>query len=83
MSKGCGSRSESRAPPAQEQRRKVGQFKRKLDKKESTDVHNKAVARKQSLPVRSLVLGGISVAAACTLVYFYLTWVLDADDDAE
>ena len=70
-------------PPAQDQRRKVGKFKQKLDKKESTDVHNKAIARKQSIPFRSLVLGGISVAAACTLLYFYLTWVLEADDEEE
>jgi hypothetical protein len=83
MAKGGGGRSDSRAPPVQDQRRKVGQFKQKLDKKESTEVHNKAVARKQSIPVRSFVLGGISVAAACTLLYFYLTWVLEADDEEE
>ena len=82
MPKGGGSRGE-KPPPAQDQRRKVGQFKRKIDKKESTDVHNKAIARKQSIPFRSLVLGGISVAAACTLLYFYLTWVLEADDEEE
>ena len=83
MAKGGGGRSESRAPPVQDLRRKVGQFKQKLDKKESTEVHNKAIARKQSIPYRSFVLGGISVAAACTLLYFYLTWVLEADDEEE
>ena len=33
MAKGGGGRSDSRAPPVQDQRRKVGQFKQKLDKK--------------------------------------------------
>jgi hypothetical protein len=81
MAKG-GGRGEARAPPVQEQRRKIGQFKRKLDKKETTEVHNKAVARKQELPVRKLVLGGISFAAACTLLYMYLSWILLDEEDA-
>ena len=67
-------------PPPQEQRRKIGQFKRKVDKKESTEVHNKSVARKQEFPWRKLILGGISFAATCTLLYFYLVWVLQDDE---
>ena len=82
MAKG-GGQSGRAPPPAQEQRRKVGQFKQKIDKKESTEVHNKAIARKQSIPVGSFVLAGISIAAACTLLYFYLTWVLEGDDEEE
>ena len=78
MAKGGGN---NYTPPVVDQRRKIGNFKRKLDKKESTEVHNKAVARKQELPVRKFVLGGISFAAACTLLYLYLRWVLEDDEE--
>ena len=70
-------------PPAQKQRREVGQFKRKVDKKESTAIHNQAVARKQELPVRKFVLVSIIVAATCTLLYLYLGWVIAEDDEED
>ena len=75
-------RAEARVPPpAQKQRREVGQFKRKVDKKESTAIHNQAVARRQEVPIRKFVLVSIIVAASCTLLYLYLGWVVAEDDD--
>ena len=68
-------------PPAQKQRKEVGNFKRKIDKKEATAVHNQAVARKQEFPIKKLLLGFIAFAAASTLLYLYLGYIAAEDEE--
>ena len=70
-----------RAPPVADHRRSIGRQHVKLGKAERTETHDRAIARKQELPVRQGVLIMISFCAACGLLFMYLSWVLQDDED--
>ena len=79
MGKAGGGRSYD--PPAQNFRKKTGNFNAKVGKAERTETHNKAIERKQELPVRKIVLSLMIFGAACAILYAYLMYVLADDDD--
>ena len=68
-------------PPDQNFRKKPGNFKAKLDKKENKEVESAAIARKQEpLPIKKVLLGLAAFGAVCALLYTYLNYISDEDD---
>ena len=81
-----GARSQAQLPrkeqPVQRERKVVGRFNAKVGRDERTQTANRAIARKQELPLREVVLSLISFAAFCALLYLYLSHVtLDELDE--
>ena len=81
-----GARSQSQLPrkeqPVQRERKVVGRFNAKVGRDERTQTANRAIARKQELPLREVVLTLILFAAFCALLYLCLSHVtLDELDE--
>ena len=74
-------RGRGNAPPISDFRHKTGRHQAKLGKVERTETQAKAIARKQEFPWQKFMLAMISFSAACTLLYMYLAWVLEDDED--
>ena len=70
-------------PPAQNQRKKTGEFNRKVGRKENKEVEAQAIARKQGEPYDAKrILAWLSIfGAVSAILYLYLNYILQDDDD--
>ena len=68
-------------PPDQNFRKKPGNFKAKLDKKENKEVESAAIARKQEpLPIKKVLLGLAAFGAVRALIHVSKLYLSDEDD---
>ena len=69
-------------PPAQNFRKKTGQFNAKVGRQENKETENQAIARKQEpFPVSKVLLWLALFGAVSACLYAYLNYVLADDDD--
>ena len=73
----------AREPPISDFRQKTGRHQMKLGKQERTETQTKAIARKQQLPVKQILLAMLAFGGICALLYLYLSYVLDDDEELE
>ena len=77
----AASRGANREPPAQTFRKTTGQHHGKVGRAERTQTHTRAVARKQTFPIKEVLIGFCCFAALSVALYFYLDFVLNDEDD--
>ena len=68
-------------PPVQDFRKKTGRFNAKVGKKENKATENMAIAKKQEFPWQQVTLSMVIFGVVCAMLYTYLNYVLNDDDD--
>jgi hypothetical protein len=81
MGRASGSGSGLREPTAQKFRKDTGRHHSAVQRRAVQDVHERAIARRQPWPWRQLILASISFTSSCTLLYLYLNYLAQDDDD--
>lgn len=72
----------SKAPPIADHRKSTGRFQAKVGKTERAETHQRAVARKQDLPLKKIFGGLAAFGIFCAALYAYLAYVVADDEEA-
>lgn len=81
MGRNSGSGMGFKEPMAQKFRKDTGRHHAHVQRRAVQDVHERAIARKQTFPWRQMILISISFMSFCTMLFMYLKFLADDDED--
>mmetsp|Transcript_35186 Transcript_35186/g.113471 ORF Transcript_35186/g.113471 Transcript_35186/m.113471 type:complete len:84 (+) Transcript_35186:148-399(+) len=61
----------------------IGKHHAHTQRKSVQEMHDRAIAKRQPLPWQQIGLVSVSFVSFCTLLYLYLNYLAEDDDDLE